>query len=354
MTLATFYAWKIFDTEELTGQMVVVLTFVTTVVIVFFGEIIPKTYANQNALKYARWIAEPLYFTYYLICPFSIFFTYISAFMESRVRKKGYSYNLKGLNQALEIAMGSEDPGQQKDMLKGIINLSSLSAKDIMRARHEIMAVETNTPFHALIQLANEKGYSRIPVYKDKLDKIDGILYTKDILPHLEKRSFDWTPLVRKAYYVPEGKKIDGLLKDFQQKRVHMAILVDEYGGTSGLVTMEDIIEEILGEIKDEADTHEKAQYKKIDARTYAFEGSISLNDFCKITGASVTGFREIRGESQSLAGLILEIKRQMPQLNEKIVYGDYTFTVTAVDSRRIKRVKVYLNSPKTGKRLPS
>lgn len=354
VTIITFCAWTLFDTQKLSGRVVVVLTLLTAGLIVFFGEIIPKTYANKNALKYARRIAAPMYFVYYIVRPFSVLFSYISALIESKVRKKGYSYNLKGLNQALEIAMGSEQQVQQKDMIKGIINLSSLSAKDIMRSRHEITAVEHHVSFKTLLQVVNEKGYSRMPVYKEKLDNISGVLYTKDLLPHLEKEDFAWNGLIRKVYYVPEGKKIDKLLKDFQQRRVHMAILVDEYGGTTGLVTMEDIIEEILGEIRDEADFHEEDQYKKIDARTYAFDGSISLNDFCKVIAVSPSEFEETRGESQSLAGLLLEIKQRLPTQNEKIIYKGYKFIVLSVSNRKIKKVRVHLSESRVAEQTTS
>ncbi len=212
-----------------------------------------------------------------------------------------------------------------------------------MKSRLDITAFDIEDDYHMLMDQINKNGFSRIPVYRDTIDKIEGVLYVKDLLPYIEKEdNFEWQTLLRPGFFVPESKKVDSLLKDFQEKRVHMAIVVDEYGGTSGLITLEDVIEEIVGEINDEFDEDIDVAYNKLDEYTFIFEGRTSLNDFCKIINEEPSTFEEVKGESESLGGLILEINSKLPRTGEKIKFKNFTFTVVAVDQKRIKRVRVF------------
>ena len=250
------------------------------------------------------------------------------------------------LEHALEIATDEHTSEEEKEILKGIVNFGSLSVKQVMRSRMDISAFDIETDYITLIREIDNLSFSRIPVYRETIDKIEGILYVKDLLPHLDKgNNYKWQNLLRSGFFVPESKKIDALLRDFQEKRVHMAIVVDEYGGTSGLITLEDIIEEIVGEINDEFDDDDVA-YNKLDDHTYIFEGKTSLNDFCKIISEEPVLFEEVKGESESLGGLLLELHSKLPRVGDKINYDKFVFTIVSVDSKRIKRVRVYINIP--------
>jgi gliding motility-associated protein GldE len=265
--------------------------------------------------------------------------------VEKRIERKNYDISKEEIHKALEITADGEATEEEKEILKGIVNFGTLSVKQVMKSRLEITAFDIDLGFHDLMDKINKCGFSRIPVFRETIDKIEGILYIKDLLPYLDRdENFKWQPLLRPGYFVPENKKIDSLLKDFQEKRVHISIVVDEYGGTSGLITLEDIIEEIVGEIRDEFDVDEIA-YNKLDENTYVFEGRTSLNDFCKIIGKDPSIFDEVKGESESLAGLILELSSKIPRVGEKIEFGDLVFTVVAVDNRRIKRIRIFVKS---------
>lgn len=267
----------------------------------------------------------------------------LSGVIEKRIERKGYSLSVDELNQALEITT-EDTTDEEKDILKGIVNFGTLSVKQVMRSRMDITAIDMDMDFHELMDKINKSGYSRIPVYSETIDHIEGILYIKDLLPHIDHdEDFQWQSLVRKGFFIPENKKIDSLLKDFQQRRVHMAIVVDEYGGTSGLVTLEDLIEEIIGEINDEFDDAEDFYFKELDPNTFVFEGKVSLNDFCKKLEIDPQEFDEVKGESESLGGLLLELNSSFPKNGSKIKFDKYEFTVLAVDARRIKKVKVHI-----------
>jgi len=229
------------------------------------------------------------------------------------------------------------------------VNFGTLSVKQVMKSRMDITAFDKETDFHELMNQINKNGYSRIPIYQETIDKVEGILYVKDLLPYIEKdESFKWQTLLRPAFFVPESKKIDDLFKDFQDKRVHMAVVIDEYGGTAGLITMEDVIEEIVGEINDEFDDESDVAYNKLDNHTFIFEGKTSLNDFCKITQTDISVFDKVKGESESLGGLLLEINSKLPSAGEKIRFANFLFTVVAVDPRRIKRLRVHIKTDKS------
>ncbi len=345
ITISTFLTWQIVGTESSEGLVILVLTFIVTFAIVFFGEVMPKVYANQNNIHFAKMTGSLLYLSNYLVHPVALILLSVSNLIEKRIQKKGYVVSIEDLNQALEITTNQETTEEEKDILKGIVNFGTLSVKQIMRSRMDITAFDIEIDYHELMDRINKIGYSRIPIYRETIDKIEGILYIKDLLPYIDQdETFKWQILLRPGYFVPESKKIDDLLKDFQEKRVHMAIVVDEYGGTSGLITMEDIIEEIVGEINDEFDEDEIA-YNKLDEHTFVFEGKTSLNDFCKIVGEDPALFENVKGESESLGGLILEINNKLPRSGDKIIFDKFVFTIVAVDNRRIKRVRVYLQS---------
>lgn len=344
--ISTLVAWKIFGHQDDDSLLVLLLTAFNTFAIVLFGEIIPKVYANQNNLVFAKRTTGFLKAANYFFHPMSWFLQTMTSIIEKRMDKRGYNLSMDELEHALEIATDEHTSEEEKEILKGIVNFGSLTVKQVMRSRMDISAFEIETDYATLIREIDNLSYSRIPVYRETIDKIEGILYVKDLLPHLEKgNNYNWQTLLRSGFFVPESKKIDSLLRDFQEKRVHMAIVVDEYGGTSGLITLEDIIEEIVGEINDEFDDDDVA-YNKLDDHTYIFEGKTSLNDFCKIISEEPVLFEEVKGESESLGGLLLELHSKLPRVGDKINYDKFVFTIVSVDSKRIKRVRVYINIP--------
>ncbi|MFC4870205.1 gliding motility-associated protein GldE [Negadavirga shengliensis] len=345
VTLTTFFTWKVFGTDT-TGILVIVFQTVgVTFSIVFIGEIVPKVYANTARISFSRFMAPFLAFFSVLLSPLSIVLMTLSNVIEKKIEKKGYSLSVDELHQALEIT-AVDTSNEERDILKGIVNFGTLSVKQVMRSRMDITAVDTEMDFHELMDKINKSGYSRIPAYEDTIDQIKGILYIKDLLDYLENdEHFRWQDLIRKGYFVPENKKLDDLLKDFKNKRVHMAIVVDEYGGTSGLVTLEDLIEEIIGDINDEFDDVEEFLFKQVDENTYIFEGKISLNDFCKKLDLDIQIFDEVKGESESLGGLLLELNANLPKNGTRIRFKNFEFVILAVDTRKIKKIKVIVES---------
>jgi gliding motility-associated protein GldE len=343
VTLATFVTWRITGNST-EGKVVVALTLIVTFLIVFFGEVIPKVYATQNNLSFARVTARVLAVFNKIFWPLSSFLMSFSNIVEKKFKKRGYDMSMKDLNKALEMTIEEDTTEEEKEIIKGIVTFGTISVRQVMRSRIDITAVEISIDFHELMDRVNKSGFSRIPVFRETIDRIEGILYIKDLLPYLERdENFEWQKLLRPGYFIPENKKIDTLLRDFQDRRVHMAIVVDEYGGTEGLITLEDVIEEIVGEINDEFD-EEDIPYNKLDDKTYIFEGKTSLNDFCKITNIDPLVFEEVKGESESLGGLILEINSRLPNAGEKIKFDKFVFTTVAVDQKRIKRVRVFIN----------
>lgn len=343
VTLSTLLTWQIVGTETAEGLIVIALTSVITFLIVYFGEVVPKIYANQKSLGFARLSVPLLTLAFRIFQPLSWILIGLSQSLEKNIKKRGYEISADELNQALELTTNEETTEEEKGILKGIVNFGQLNAKQVMRSRVDITAFDSSLNFHELMDKINKCGYSRIPIFKETIDQIEGILYSKDLLPHINKsENFKWQKLVREAFFIPETKKIDTLLKDFQEKHVHMAIVVDEYGGTSGLATLEDVIEEIVGEIHDESDDDEII-YNKIDEYTYVFEGKTTIIDFCKVTNQDPTIFDEIKGESESLGGLILEINSKLPSTGERISFLNFDFIIIAVDQKRIKRIKVII-----------
>ncbi len=342
ITLANYLTSQVMGEQSMETVLVTLfLLFGVTFIITFFGELIPKVWAQQNNLNFARYSAPLISFLSFVFTPLSKALLGISGLIEKRVKKKSYTLTSQELNQALEITTDENTSDREKDILRGILNFGNISVKSVMQARRDIVAFDTSMNFHELMDLINKNGYSRVPVFNETIDKIEGILYIKDLLTHIDQdENFDWLPLLHSPFFVPENKKIDDLLYDFQEKRVHMAIIVNEYGETEGLVTMEDIIEEIVGEINDEFDEVE-ADYKKIADNIYVFEAKTSLNDFCRVFEIDGAYFEKAKGESETLAGLIIELFGRIPSAGEEIEFEDFTFKVQSVDTRRIKKVRV-------------
>lgn len=345
VTLATFMTWEITGSKTTEGQVIVVLSLIVTLVILFFGEVLPKVYASPNNVQFARFTAPLLKVCESIFRPLSYILMTLSQVIENRFEKKGYDISVEELHEALELTTVHEDTTEEeKDILRGIVNFGTLTVKQVMKPRMDITAFETDMDFHDLMDKVNKSGFSRVPVFTETIDKIDGILYIKDLLPYIENEdTFAWAELLRPGFFVPETKKIDSLLRDFQEKRVHMAIVVDEYGGTSGLITLEDIIEEIVGEINDEFDDDD-IPYDQLDDNTYIFEGKTTLNDFCKIVEEAQNKFDTVKGESESLGGLLLELHTKLPSTGETIKFDKFNFTVVAVDTKKIKKVKVEID----------
>ena len=343
VTLATFISWRMFGRVQ-DAEIVAAFTAVVTLLLLFFGEMTPKVYATNNNVQFARVASGMLSLAQSAFRPLTWLLTSFSGLIENRIDSKGYQVTVDHLNLALDITTQDESTTEEeKGILKGIVNFGTLTVKQVMRSRLDLTAFEYDWDFHELMDRVNKSGYSRVPVFDDTIDDLKGLLYVKDLLPYLnEDETFEWQHLLRPVFFVPETKKIDSLLKDFQEKRIHLAIVVDEYGGTSGLITLEDIIEEIVGEINDEFDDDDII-YNKLDDTTYIFEGKTSLNDFCKVIDADVSTFEKVKGESESLGGLLLEINNKLPRAGEKIYFDNYVFTVVSVDQRRIKRIRVLI-----------
>ena len=348
--LSTFITRIIFNFEAYLILGFIVQVIVVTFLLLLFAEVLPKVYATQNIVKFALMMATPMTALRRFFYPLSSLLVKSTNFIDKRiaVRRSGLSAN--ELSHAIDITHEEKGTEEDKQLLYGIVQFSNIYAREIMKSRVDVVAVAEKTPFKDLIKVIVEAGYSRIPVYRESFDNVIGILYIKDLLPHLDaEEDFAWQNLIRNCFFVPESKKINDLLKEFQEKKIHMAVVVDEYGGTSGIVTLEDIVEEIVGEINDEFDIEETI-YSQVDQLNYVFEGKTLLKDFCKITGIDYNVFNELKGEADTLAGLILEIKKDLPFKGEKITFDDFDLIVDAVDNRRIKRVKVKLSQPQNEK----
>ena len=342
ITLSNYLTEMILGPQSV-GTLIVTLflLFGVTFIITFFGELIPKVWAQQNNIRFATFSATLIQFFTLVFTPLSKSLLAISNLIEKRIEKKSYTLTAHELNHALEITTDENTTEQEKDILRGILNFGNTSVKSVMKARRDIVAFDTEMDFHELMDKINKNGYSRVPVFKETIDKIEGILYIKDLLVHVEEdEKFDWISLLHQPFFVPENKKIDDLLYDFQEKRVHMAVVVNEYGETEGLVTMEDIIEEIVGEINDEFDD-ETADYKRLDEQNYLFEAKTSLNDFCRVFDLDVVYFEKAKGESETLGGLMIELFGRIPNSGEEMVWEDFEFKIQSVDARRVKKVKV-------------
>lgn len=315
-----------------------------TFLILLFGEIMPKIYANRFSEKFAVFMAYPMFFlrNFFWHTGVSRALVFLSDLLDKRVSRKGHDISVDDLSHALELTSEKEHiETQDHKILKGIVTFGNTEVKQIMKPRMDVKAFEYETPFTELLKQIIEAGYSRVPVYKESFDNVVGIIYSKDLLSHLDKTDdFKWQELLKPPFFVPENKKIDDLLAEFQKSKIHLAVVVDEYGGTSGIVTLEDVMEEIVGDITDEFDDDDLV-YSKLDDNTYVFEGKISLGHFYRIMQMDGEPFEESKGEADTLAGFILEIEGKIPAKNSKIRFGNVEFTIESVDTKRIKRVKV-------------
>jgi gliding motility-associated protein GldE len=349
--LSTYVTNNLFDFSKYPFWLSFLIQVVAiTSLILLVGEIMPKVYATRNSLKFARFLAGPVRIGIRIFYPLSSLLVNSTNLIDRRISRKAYNVSMSELSEAIELTSGENTPEEEKKILQGIVKFGDIEVKEIMKSRVDVAAVDVGLNFKELLEMIIDAGYSRIPAYEDSFDNVKGILYIKDLLPFISREEdFNWRDLLRDAFYIPENKKINDLLQEFQEKKIHMAIVVDEYGGTSGIVTLEDIIEEIVGEISDEYDvTAGDFEYSKLDEYNYIFEGKTSLNDLYKILDIEDDLFDSIRGDADSLAGLILELMEKMPEKDEQVTYNQFTFTVKAVDKRRIKRVMVSLAKPES------
>jgi gliding motility-associated protein GldE len=315
-----------------------------TFLILLFGEVLPKVYATRNSLKFAMFMAFPLQVLNSLLSVLSLPLMNLTNVVENKLGKKQSNLSVEKLSQALELTSDEATTKDEQKILEGIVNFGNTETGQIMIPRIDIFAISDDQPYEKVISKIVKKGFSRNPVYHENVDEIIGVLYAKDLLPHLNKTNFNWQKLIREPYFVPENKKLDDLLKEFQEKKNHLAIVVDEYGGTSGIVTLEDVIEEIVGDINDEFDDDD-ISYSKIDENNYLFEGKTNLKDFYKILDLENNDlFEDNKGESETIAGFILEIYGKFPKKNEIIKFEDYSFKIESMDKKRIKKVKVTIH----------
>lgn len=318
-----------------------------TGLILIFGEILPKVYANRNAMGFSQFMAPVLksldrYLLFFLTSPMSR----LTLWFEKRAKQSKNDFSVDQLSQVLELSTEEKRSKQEEKMLQGIIQFGNTEVKEVMCPRVDMFTLSEKISFLEIIPLIVDKGFSRIPVYKDQQEKISGILYIKDLLPHLGDKHFKWQNLLREPYYVPEYKKLDDLLSEFQQRKTHLAVVLDEYGGTQGIITLEDVIEEIVGDISDEFD-EDNLFYSKLDSQNYIFDAKTNLKDFLKIVQLSdEEGFEKVKGEAETLAGFLLELSQSLPKIGQKLTFENLVFTVESVDQKRIRQIKVTL--PKT------
>ncbi|WP_445456730.1 gliding motility-associated protein GldE [Flavobacterium sp. HNIBRBA15423] len=316
---------------------------VVTFLILLFGEVLPKIYANRNNINFAKKVFLPISILDKVLTPITIPMRNIILYVEKKFSVQRTSFSVDQLSQALELTNYSETTQEEQKILEGIVTFGNTEVRQVMSPRIDIFALDKEETFSEIMIKIVEKGYSRIPVYDENIDQIEGVLFIKDLIPYIDEKNFEWQSLIREPFFIPENKKLDNLLKEFQGMKNHLAIVVDEYGGTSGLVSLEDILEEIVGDISDEFDD-ENIIYSQIDDKNYLFEGKISLKDFYRIIDVNGSDFEDKKGEAETLAGFLLEISGNFPKKNQKISFNTYLFTVENVDNRRIKQIKITIN----------
>jgi putative hemolysin len=338
--LFSYVGHNIFSAVTSTILKFILEVIVVTFLILLFGEVLPKVYASRNNIKFAKLIAYPVAFLDRLLSPISLPMRKITIYLHNKLGKQKTNFSIDQLSQALELTDSEETSTDEQKILEGIVTFGNTDTKQVMSPRMDIFALEIEESFASIFPKIIEMGFSRIPVYRDNIDQIEGVLFVKDLLPHIDKEEFDWKTLIREPFFVPENKKIDNLLKDFQSMKSHLAIVVDEYGGTSGLVSLEDIIEEIVGDISDEFDG-DNSNYSKIDDKNYLFEGKTNLKDFYRVIDVDEDLFESTKGEAETLAGFILEILGNFPKKDQKIAFENCLFTIETVDKKRVKQIKV-------------
>jgi gliding motility-associated protein GldE len=341
--LFSFSLDKVFSMIAIPAVKFLVEVLLVTFLILLFGEVLPKVYASRNNKKFACFIAYPLLILNKILSPISIPLRGLTIFIQEKLGKQKTNFSIDHLSQALELTSTEDTSHEEQKLLEGIVSFGNTDTKQVMSPRIDIFAVEIEETFSDILPKIIEKGYSRIPVYEDNIDHIKGVLFIKDLIPHINSEVFDWKTLLREPFFVPENKKLDDLLKDFQSMKSHLAIVVDEYGGTSGLVSLEDVIEEIVGDISDEFD-EENINYSQIDATNFLFEGKINLKDYYRIIPVNEELFEIRKGEAETLAGFILEILGNFPKKGQKIQFENCLFTIEVVDRKRIKQIKVTID----------
>jgi len=341
--LFAFSLDEIFSTIASPVIKFIVEVILVTFLILLFGEVLPKIYASRNNIKFATFIALPLTILDQLLSPISLPMRSLTVLLQEKLGKQKTNFSVDQLSQALELTSTEGTSSEEQKLLEGIVSFGNTDTKQVMSPRIDIFSLDIEETFAEIYPKIIEKGYSRIPVYKDNIDHIEGVLFIKDLIPHINKKEFDWKTLLREPFFVPENKKLDDLLKDFQSMKSHLAIVVDEYGGTSGLVSLEDVIEEIVGDISDEFDD-EDINYSQIDNTNFLFEGKINLKDFYRIIEVNENLFDNRKGEAETLAGFILEILGNFPKKGQKIHFENCLFTIEVVDNKRIKQIKVTID----------
>ena len=338
----SFVGNNIFSAIESPILKFVVEVILITFLILLFGEVLPKIYASRNNIQFSKFVANPLSILDKLLSPISLPMRAVSVYLHEKLGRQKSNISVDQLSQALGLTSTEDTTSEEQKILEGIVSFGNTDTKQVMSPRIDIFAIEMEETFAEIYEKIVDKGYSRIPVYRESIDHIEGVLFVKDLIPHINKKEFDWIKLIREPFFVPENKKLDDLLKEFQSKKSHLAIVVDEYGGTSGLVSLEDIIEEIVGDISDEFDD-ENLNYSQIDEKNFLFEGKINLKDFYRIVDVDEEIFEISKGEAETLAGFILEILGNFPKKGQKIHFTNVHFTIEAVDKKRIKQLKVTL-----------
>ncbi|AKD05512.1 hemolysin [Pontibacter korlensis] len=349
ITLFAYVAWQVFGTMTLSAGAMALCMLFATFFIVFCGEVLPKVYVQKHRMSLVRRMAGVLDRLQVIIRPASWLLTSINEYIEQKYIIRGYNHTIEELHHSLDVALINADTSpEERKILRGVVNFGAINVRQIMRPRVDIVAFSTTMTLQELMPEIVKWGYSRVPVYTENTDQIEGILYVKDLLPHLGKgEDFEWQQLVRPPFFVPETKRIADLFQDFKEKHVHMAIVVNEYGGTVGLLTLEDIVEEIVGEINDEFDDDDDIIYSQLDENTYIFDGKTSLHDFCKITEVPFDAFDEVKGDNETVAGLMLALFSRIPRVGDSAEYGRFHFTVESADTKRVKRIKINVASKK-------
>ncbi|MCD2257963.1 gliding motility-associated protein GldE [Psychroserpens luteolus] len=338
--LFAYLGETLFKDIEITWVRFLLEVVVITFLILLFGEIVPKIYASRNRVKFSTFMAIPLKILDVIFSPISLPMRHLTLSIHKKLGKQKSNLSVDQLSQALELTSEGDTTDEEQKILEGIVSFGNTDTKQVMRPRMDIFALNEDLKYDEIIPEVIKNGYSRIPVYKDSIDNVTGVLYIKDLLPHIERKQFDWTTLLREPFFVPENKKLDDLMVEFQEKKVHLAVVVDEYGGTSGVVSLEDVIEEIVGDISDEFDDDDVI-YTKIDDQNYSFEGKTTLKDFYRIVKVEdEADFEENKGEAETIAGFVLEISGIFPRRQSKINFKNYVFTIEAIDKKRIKQIK--------------
>ena len=336
------FSGRLFNGIESTIVRFILEVVVVTFFILLFGEVLPKIYANRNNMEFAKKVAIPISIMNNILSPISVPMRNGILFIEKKLNVQKGNFSVDQLSQALELTSQNDTTDGEQKILEGIVTFGNTEVRQVMSPRIDVFALNIEESFVQVMPKIVEKGYSRIPVYKENIDQIEGILFIKDLIPHIDSEDFDWTKLLRQPFFVPENKKLDDLLKDFQGMKSHLAVVVDEYGGTSGIISLEDVLEEIVGDISDEFDD-EDLIYSQIDDKNFLFEGKISLKDFYRIIEVDENEFESKKGEAETLAGFLLEISGNFPKKRQKITFHNLIFTIENVDKRRIKQIKVTL-----------